>query len=87
MCPNCILNQAGLSSGLWVAFGVCGIFFVVALVALLWAFKNGEFENMEDSKFEMLDDSDSGVLSKRAREAAERLREKERLVAGEVSNG
>ena len=82
MCPNCILNQAGLSSGLWVAFGICGVFFVVALFALLWALRNGEFEDMEDSKFEMLDDSDDGVKAKRAREAVERIREKERTYGG-----
>jgi nitrogen fixation-related uncharacterized protein len=82
MCPNCILNQAGLSSGLWVAFGVCGVFFVVALAAIIWAFRNGEFENMEDSKFEMLDDADDGMLAKRAREAVQRAREKERNYGG-----
>ena len=82
MCPNCVLNQASLSSGLWVAFGVCGVFFVVALAAIIWAFRNGEFENMEDSKFEMLDDSEDGALSKRAREAVERVRERERTYGG-----
>lgn len=78
MCPNCILNKAGLESGLWVAFGLCGIFFLVALVAIIWALRNGEFENIEDTKFEMLDDTDDGALSQKAREAVERLREKER---------
>jgi nitrogen fixation-related uncharacterized protein len=82
MCPNCILNQAGLNSGLWVAFGVCGVFFVLALVGILFALKNGEFENMEESKFEMLDDSDDGVLAKQARDAVGRLREKESRTYG-----
>jgi hypothetical protein len=82
MCPNCVLNQAGLSSGLWIAFGLCGVFFVVALFAIIWAFRNGEFENMEDTKFEMLDDMDDGAMAQRAREAVERLREKERTYGG-----
>jgi nitrogen fixation-related uncharacterized protein len=81
MCPNCLLNQTGLTSGLYVAFGICAVFFVVALAAMLWAFRNGEFENMEESKFEMLDDSEDGLLAKQAREAVERLREKERTVS------
>ena len=74
MCPNCVLNQVGLSPGLYVAFGVCGLFFVVAIVGLLWAFRNGEFENIEDTKFDMLDDSPDGVVAQRARRAAERAR-------------
>lgn len=56
MCPNCILNQVGLSSGVYVAYSICLIFFVVALLAMRWAFQNGEFEDMEGSKFDMLDD-------------------------------
>ena len=50
MCPNCILNQASLQTGMYVAFGICALFFIVGLLAMIWAFKNGEFENMEDSK-------------------------------------
>ena len=56
MCPNCILNQASLQSGMYVAFGICALFFVVGVAAMIWAFRNGEFENMEDVKYEMLDD-------------------------------
>ncbi len=74
MCPNCILNQQGLSSGLYVAFFICGLFFVMAIGGILWAFKNGEFEDMEGSKFDMLDDDDSNVLANRARQALERAR-------------
>lgn len=58
MCPNCILNQAGLAPGVYVAYGICMLFFVVALAAMWWAFRNGEFEDMEGTKFEMLDDGD-----------------------------
>ncbi len=74
MCPNCILNQQGLSSGLYVAFFICGLFFVMAIAGILWAFKNGEFEDMEGSKFDMLDDDDSSVMANRARQALERAR-------------
>lgn len=56
MCPNCILNQVGLAPGVYVAFAVCGIFFAAAVFAMVWAFKNGEFDDIESSKFEMLDD-------------------------------
>jgi cbb3-type cytochrome oxidase maturation protein len=56
MCPNCILNQAGLQPGLYVAFGVCAVFFVAALAAMLWALKNGEFDDIEGAKFDMIDD-------------------------------
>jgi cbb3-type cytochrome oxidase maturation protein len=56
MCPNCILNQAGLQPGLYVAFGVCAVFFIAALAAMLWALKNGEFDDIEGSKFDMMHD-------------------------------
>lgn len=74
MCPNCILNQQGLSSGVYVAFFICGLFFISAIAGILWAFKNGEFEDMESSKFDMLDDGESNVLADRARQAIERAR-------------
>ena len=74
MCPNCILNQASLASGIYVAFGICAVFFVVGVAALYWAFRNGEFENMEDSKFEMLDDTVDGQIGKEAKAQYERLR-------------
>jgi nitrogen fixation-related uncharacterized protein len=74
MCPNCILNQQGLSSGIYVAFFICGLFFLIAISGILWAFKNGEFEDMESSKFDMLDDDDSNVFANRARQAVERAR-------------
>lgn len=70
MCPNCILNQAGLSSGVYVAYAICLIFFVAAMLAMRWAFKNGEFEDMEGSKFDMMDDDES---NKRAEDAKARL--------------
>ncbi|HEY9773271.1 MAG TPA: cbb3-type cytochrome oxidase assembly protein [Planktothrix sp.] len=74
MCPNCILNQASLSGGLYVAFGVCGAFFVIAIAAIWWAFRNGEFEDVEAVKFEMMDDELDGVAGARARAIVEQQR-------------
>jgi len=74
MCPNCILNQASLASGMYVAFGICALFFVVGVAAMYWAFRNGDFENMEDSKFDMLDDGLDGQLASKAKAQYERLR-------------
>jgi len=74
MCPNCVLNGASLSSGLWIAFGICGLFFAIAVVGVLWAFRNGEFEDLESVKFEMLDDSEELVLGSKAKAAVEKLR-------------
>lgn len=74
MCPNCILNQAPLDAGLYVAFGVCAFFFVIGVAAMWWAFGNGEFEDIEGSKFDMLDDGDDNTLSQKAKAAVERAR-------------
>jgi nitrogen fixation-related uncharacterized protein len=63
-----------MEGGLYVAFGVCGIFFVVALAAILWAFKNGEFEDLESTKFDMMDDDLDGAKAARARALVERAR-------------
>lgn len=56
MCPNCILNQAGLQPGIYIAFGVCAVFFFAAVAAMWWAFRNGEFDDIESSKFDMMRD-------------------------------
>ena len=79
---------------MYVAFGVCILFFIVGIAGILWAFKNGEFEDMEGSKFEMLDDDLEGTVSSRAKVAVEKARLKAQLAAGgtatlteEVSNG
>jgi nitrogen fixation-related uncharacterized protein len=87
MCPNCILNQAGLQGGMYVAFGVCAVFFVVAIVGILWAFKNGEFEDMEAIKYDMMDDGEDGPAGLRARLAAEKARLKNLSSVKEVTNG
>lgn len=35
----------------------CLMFFALASIAAYWAYKNGEFSDMESSKFEMLGDA------------------------------
>ncbi len=64
MCPNCVLSQNALGPGIYIAFGVCGVFFILGLIAIWWSFRNGEFEDMEDVKYEMMDDNDNFVLGK-----------------------
>lgn len=76
MCPNCILNQAGLAPGVYVAYGICMLFFVVALVAMWWAFRNGEFDDMESTKFDMMDDGDESSIAQIARARVEIARAK-----------
>jgi len=74
MCPNCILNQASLSGGVYVAFGVCGLFFIIAIAAIWWAFRNGEFEDVEETKFDMMDDDLEGAAGAHARAILEKQR-------------
>lgn len=75
MCPNCILNQAGLQPGVYVAYAICMIFFLVALAAMWWAFRNGEFDDMESCKFDMMDDGDDSIAAQaRARVEVARAR-------------
>jgi nitrogen fixation-related uncharacterized protein len=74
MCPNCVLNGTDLGTGIYIAFGICGLFFIIAVVGILWAFKNGDFEDLESVKFEMLDDSEDLVLGAQAKVAVENLR-------------
>ena len=74
MCPNCILNQAPLDAGLYVAFGVCALFFVIGVAAMWWAFGNGEFEDIEGTKFDIFDDTEDGEIGRKVRERVERAR-------------
>lgn len=74
MCPNCVLNQAPLDTGIYVAFTVCVIFFIGAVLAMLWALRNGDFEDFEASKFDMLDDAPDGNTAQKARAAVDRVR-------------
>ena len=74
MCPNCVLNGASLGGGIYVAFGICALFFVIGIAGVLFAFRNGEFEDLESVKFDMLDDGEDGALGAEARAKVEKLR-------------
>jgi cbb3-type cytochrome oxidase maturation protein len=74
MCPNCVLNNAALGTGIYIAFGICGLFFLIGVVGVWWAFRNGEFEDLEGVKFEMLDDGEDNQLSAKAKAAVEKMR-------------
>jgi nitrogen fixation-related uncharacterized protein len=74
MCPNCVLNGASLGGGIYVAFGICALFFVIGIAGVLFAFRNGEFEDLESVKFDMLDDDENGALGAEARAKIEKLR-------------
>ncbi len=76
MCPNCVLNQAGLQTGVYISFGICAIFFVAAIFAMHWAFKNGEFEDIEGAKFDMLDDGEDSLLIQHAKRRVEVARQR-----------
>jgi len=83
MCPNCILNQAGLQPGIYVAFGICFLFFVMACFGMYFAFKNGDFEDLEGSKFDMLDDGDNSPIVEQARARMEQARIRAQAQASE----
>lgn len=56
MCPNCFPATNSLAPGYIVALLICGLFFVVAIGAMWMASRSGHLENLEDTKFRMLDD-------------------------------
>jgi len=56
ICPSCISD--GIGPGYIMAFIMCGLFFVVAALVMFWASKNGRLENLEDTKFKMLQDEE-----------------------------
>lgn len=48
MCPNCILNKAGLGAGYYGAATICIIFALMALALYLWGRRTGEFTGDEE---------------------------------------
>ena len=57
MCPNCILNQAGITGAYWGALTICIIFALVALVLYMWGKKTGEFTgDEEEAKYSVFDE-------------------------------
>ncbi len=56
MCPNCFPSVEGLAPGYILALLICGLFFAVAVGAMFIASRSGHLDNLEDSKYRMLDD-------------------------------
>ena len=58
MCPNCLLNQAGLGAAYYGALTVCILFALVALALYLWGKKSGEFTgDEEEAKYSVFDEN------------------------------
>lgn len=59
MCPNCVLNQVGISAAYYGAFTICVLFALAALVLYLWGKKSGEFSgDEEEAKYSVFDKKD-----------------------------
>ena len=50
---NDLINQPGLGMFAWF----CLISFFIAFVFFIWAAKSGQLNNLEESKFDMLEDN------------------------------
>lgn len=56
MCPNCVMNKAGLSGAYYGAFTICIIFALMALALYFWGRKSGEFiGDEEEAKYSMFE--------------------------------
>ena len=56
MCPNCFPASQVLAPGYIIALTICGLFFVIAVGSMFMASRSGRLENLEETKFRMLDD-------------------------------
>jgi nitrogen fixation-related uncharacterized protein len=66
--PQQIINDLISSPGLGMFAWMCVVFFIFAFLIFLWAFKSGQMDNIEDIKFDMLQDNnikDKGVTNVR----------------------
>lgn len=54
--PEQIINDLISEPGLGMFAWMCLVFFAFAGVIFTWALKSGQLENLEDVKFEMLED-------------------------------
>ena len=57
ICPSCL--SGGIGPGYIVAFAICGLFFGLAVLALMWASRNGRLDSLEDTKLSMLRDEET----------------------------
>ena len=48
-----LISRPGLGMFAWLCF----VFFVVAFIIFAWALKSGQMTNIEDIKFDMLEDN------------------------------
>jgi tetrahydromethanopterin S-methyltransferase subunit D len=56
MCPSCLSN--GIESGYIAAYAICGLFFLIAALAMFWASRSGRLEGLEDSKFKIFEEQE-----------------------------
>jgi hypothetical protein len=54
MCPSCL--SGGIGPAYMAAFAICILFFVIAAGSMFWASKTGHLDNLEESKYKMLED-------------------------------
>jgi nitrogen fixation-related uncharacterized protein len=57
MCPSCL--SGGIGPGYIAAFAICILFFIIAGGVMLWASRTGHLDNLEDTKYKMLEDGDA----------------------------
>ena len=48
-----LIAQPGLGMFAWLCF----VFFIVAFIIFIWALKSGQMKDIEQSKFDMLEDN------------------------------
>ena len=56
MCPSCL--SGGIGPGYIAAFAICILFFLVTPGVMFWASRSGRLDDLEDSKYKMLEDVD-----------------------------
>ena len=54
---NDLISEPGLGMFAWM----CLVFFAFAGVIFMWALKSGQMDNIEEVKFEMLEDGQGGL--------------------------
>ncbi len=52
-----IISDLIASPGLGMFAWLCAVYFFVAMIIFAWAIKSGQMHNIEDIKFDMLEDS------------------------------
>ena len=55
--PQEIIHDLITRPGLGMFAWLCIVFFGIALIFFIWALKSGQMKDLEDSKFDMLEDN------------------------------